>query len=154
MRMPNETFRTHMPARYQRVFLLIGALTTLGSSTAMAPTSMTGAILVGTLIAAVFLAAILMQATVRLEANKVSIKVAVIFATTIPYDTIDNVTAGETTGIAAGMGLRILPNNTTGYLVGGPSVRITTGGTAVLVSSNTPEKLLEAIEHRRIHQDP
>lgn len=149
-----ETFRTRMPVRYRIGLLLIGALATIGAATAMATFSMSGAVLVAALLTAVFLAVILMHASVHLEASQVSIKVAGIFATTIPYDTIDDVLPGKPTGIVAGMGLRVLPNRTTGYLVGGPSVRIMTGGSAVLVSSNTPEKLSEAIEHRRTRQVP
>lgn len=149
-----ETFRTRMPARYQMIFLLIGAFATIGSATAMATASMTGAILLASLMTAVFLAVVLMQAKVRLEPSEVSIRTAGIFATTIPYHSIDDVTPWKSTGAGAGMGLRVLPHGTTGYLVGGPSVRMTTGSTAVLVSSNTPEKLSEAIEHRRTHQVP
>lgn len=149
-----ETFRTRMPVRYQIVLLLIGAFATIGSATAMATASMTGAILLASLMAAVFLAVALMQASVRLEPSEVSIRVAGIFATTIPYRNIDDVTPWKSTGTGAGMGLRVLPHGTTGYLVGGPSVRITTGSTAVVVSSNTPENLSEAIEHRLKHQVP
>ena len=147
-----ETFRTRMPARYRVGLLLFGALATIGATLAMATASVVGAVVVAALLTAVFLAVVLMQARVRLEARQVRIRVAGIFATTIPYHTIDEVTPWKSTGIAAGMGLRVLPHGTTGYLVGGPSVRITTGSTAVVVSANTPEKLSEAIEHRRRQQ--
>ncbi|MHA7274891.1 hypothetical protein ACX80Z_15895 [Arthrobacter sp. TMT4-20] len=121
---------------------------TVGTAWGMVTDGMNGAALVSTLFAAVFLYVILMQVTVRLEEREVSIKVGGIFATRIPYREIDTVTPGQPTGIRSGMGLRVMPNSTTGYLVGGPSVRITTGRTATLVSSNTPEKLSEAIRTR------
>lgn len=119
---------------------------------AMATASMIGAVLIAVLLTAVFLAVVLMQASVRLEPSEVSIRVAGIFTTAIPYHSIDDVTPWKPTGIAAGMGLRVLPHGTTGYLVGGPSVRIKTGNTAVVVSSNTPKRLAEAIEHQRTQQ--
>lgn len=65
-----------------------------------------------------------MRTTVQLDAREMSIKVAGIFGTKIPYKSIDYVAPAESTGLAAGMGLRVLQNRTTGYLVGGPSVRI------------------------------
>lgn len=130
-------------------FLLFGALVTIGTTMVIATESMIGAVSVAALLSAVFFGVILMQASVRLNATEVSIRVVGIFSTTIPYHRIDEVAPWKSTGIASGMGLRVLPNETTGYLVGGPSVRITTGRTAVLVSSNAPEKLSEAIERRR-----
>ena len=79
---------------------------------------MVGAVVVAVLLTAVFLAVVLMQARVRLEARQVRIWVAGIFATTIPYHSIDEVTPWKSTGITAGMGLRVLPHGATGYLVG------------------------------------
>lgn len=78
-----------------------------------------------------------MRTTVQLDAREMSIKAAGIFGTKIPYKSIDYVAPAESKGLAAGMGLRVLQNRTTGYLVGGPSVRITLERTAVLVSSDT-----------------
>src|SRR5699024_12769155 len=72
-----------------------------------------------------------------------------IFCIKIPYNSFDDVAPAEPTGLTAVMLLLVLQNRTTGYLVGGPSVRITLARTAVLVSSDTPEKLSEAIEVRR-----
>ncbi|MBM7848119.1 hypothetical protein [Arthrobacter roseus] len=82
------------------------------------------------------------------------IRVAGVFSTTISYGDISEVASAKETGIVERMRLRILPNSTTGYLVGGPSVRITTGSSAVLVSSSAPDKLVEAIERRRMHTAP
>lgn len=101
------------------------------------------------LLAALFTAVFLMRAVVRLGVHGVHIRVAGVFTTTIPYDQITGAAPDGVTGVREGMGLRILPNKTTGYLVGGPSVRInTSGGTAVLVSSKTPNELSEAIGRR------
>lgn len=148
----SETFRTGMPARYRISLLLIGALAAIGTAASVATASLSGAVLAAALLMAVFIAVSLMRATVRLDEHETSIKVAGIFGTKIPYGTINDVTPGESTGLVAGMGLRTLQNRTTGYLVGGPSVRITMARTAVLVSSNTPEKLSAAIEDRRTQQ--
>lgn len=147
-RLTQETFRTRLPMRYRLGFLGLGVLVTVGIAWAMVTDGMNGATLVATLLGAVFLYVVLMQVTVRLEEREVSIKVGGIFATSIPYRQIDAVSPGQSTGIGAGMGLRMMPNGTTGYLVGGPSVRITTGRTAVVVSSNRPEELSQAIRSR------
>lgn len=136
-KLPHETFRTRLPIRYRLGFLGLGVLVSIGVAWGLSTDGVNGAALVVTPIAAVFIYVILMQVTVRLEECEVSIKVGGIFATRIPYREIDTVTPGQTTGIGAGMGLRVMPNRTTGYLVGGPSVRITTGRSAVLVSSDT-----------------
>lgn len=143
-----EIFRTRMPWGYRLGVLLLGAVVTIGVAWGMAADGMNGAVLVPALLAALFLFVALMQVTVRLESTEVSVRVSGIFATRIPYHQIDDVAPGRPTGITAGMGLRILPNSTTGYLVGGPSIRITTGSTAVLVSCDSPEKLSEAIRDR------
>lgn len=149
------TFRAHMPRRYRIGLLLIGALATIVTVVPIITGQMelAGGV-IAVLLAAVFIAISLMHVAVRLNGNDLGIRVAGVFATTISYRDISDVAPANETGIAEGMGLRILPNSTTGYLVGGPTVRITTGRSAVLVSSATPEKLVEAIEHRRIHPVP
>lgn len=134
-----------MPRAYCLGALTLGVVVTVGVVWGMVAGGVNGAALVAVLLAIVFLSVALMQVTVKLEPTGVSIRVARIFATEIPYHQIDEVGPDRPTGIAAGMGVRMLPNSTTGYLVGGPSVRITTGRTAVLVSSDAPEKLSDAI---------
>ena len=144
------TFGTRMPGPYRVGVLILGLLTT---SVVVVPlsteiSSATSMVLV-TLLAALFIAVFSMRAVVRLGKEGVRIRVAGIFTTTIPYDHITEVATDRVTGVREGMGLRMLPNKTTGYLVGGPTVRIyTSGGTAVLVSSNTPNELSEALGRR------
>lgn len=144
------TFRTLMPGRYRAGVLILGLVTT---SAVLVPLSFELPSVISPVLAillAVFFTAVsLMRAVVRLGLQEVHIRVAGIFTTTIPYDQITGVVPDQATGVREGMGLRILPNKTVGYLVGGPSVRINTGGgSAVLVSSNTPSKLSEAIRRR------
>lgn len=130
--------------------VILGLLTTSAVVVPLSAeiSSVTSMVLV-TLLAALFIAVFSMRAVVRLGMNSVHIRVAGIFTTTIPYDQITEVATDRITGVREGMGLRVLPNKTTGYLVGGPSVRIyTSGGTAVLVSSSTPNELLEALRRR------
>lgn len=143
-------FLTRMPTPYRTGVLILGLLTTaavvvpLGAELPV----VTGLILV-ILLAALFTAAFLLRVVVHLGIDELNIRVAGIFKTTVSYDLITEVAPDRVTGLREGMGLRMLPNRTTGYLVGGPSVRIhTSEGTAVLVSSNTPNELSEAIARR------
>ncbi|WP_160667924.1 hypothetical protein [Pseudarthrobacter sp. ATCC 49987] len=66
-------------------------------------------------------------------------RVAGLFSTKIAYKEITVVSTGPSTGIREGMGLRVLPGGGTGYLVGGPTVRIQGAGTWLLVSCADPE---------------
>jgi hypothetical protein len=139
-----------MPGPYRVGVLILGLLTT---SAVVFPLSVeipgVMSLVLAILLAALFTAVFLMRAVVRLWVHGVHIRVAGVFTTTIPYDQITVAAPDRVTGVREGMGLRILPNKTTGYLVGGPSVRInTSGGTAVLVSSKTPNELSEAIRRR------
>ncbi len=146
---PPQIFRTRMPARYSIGLLLLGAVVTVMVPLALVSEGSTGAAAVAVLLAVLFLGIALMRVTVRVGAGEVSIILAGIIRTAIPYHRIDAVSVAVPTGIAAGMGLRILPNSTTGYLVGGPAVRVTTGSTAVVVSAGRPEELVAAIGRRR-----
>ena len=146
---PEVTFRTGMPVRYRVILLVLGVIATIGTGAGLALVNIGVAVISAVLFLAVFISVSFMRTTVQLDAREISIKVAGIFGTKIPYKSIDDVAPAEPTGLTAGMGLRVLQNRTTGYLVGGPSVRITLARTAVLVSSDTPEKLSEAIEVRR-----
>jgi hypothetical protein len=144
------TFATGMPGPYRVGVLILGLLATSAFVVPLSAeiSSVTSLVLV-TLLAALFIAVFSMRAVVRLGMNGVHIRVAGIFSTTIPYDDITEVATDRVTGVREGMGLRVLQNKTTGYLVGGPSVRIhTSGGTAVLVSSDTPDELSEAVGRR------
>jgi hypothetical protein len=139
-----------MPGPYRVGVLIFGLIAT---SAVVVPLSVeipgVMSLVLTILLAALFAAVFLMRAVVRLGGHEVHIRVAGIFTTTIPYDQITGVAPDRATGVREGMGLRMLPNKTTGYLVGGPSVRInTSGGTAVLVSSKTPNELSEAIGRR------
>jgi hypothetical protein len=144
------TFRTRMPGPYRVGVLILGLLTTSAVVVPLSieiPSVMSRVLAI--LLAALFTAFFLMRAVVRLGVHEVHIRVAGIFTTNIPYDQITGVAPDRATGVREGMGLRMLPNKTTGYLVGGPSVRInTSGGTAILVSSNTPNELSDAIGRR------
>ncbi len=147
---PSETFRTHMPRKYRIGLLLLGAGATILVVTGMLSDGLAGVGLVlGLLMAGAFIAIVMMQAVVRLDTDELTIRVAGVFSTTVPYRQIDGIAPDKITGLAAGMGLRKLPGNTTGYLVGGPSVRISTGSTDVVVSTDRPTELAAAVERRR-----
>lgn len=148
-----ETFHARMPLKYRIGFLVLGAASTISVTAGMMAGGLNGiGLILGALMALLFVATVMMQAVVRLDAGELSISVARIFRTSIPYHRIDGVQPAKATGLGSGMGLRIMPNSTTGYLVGGPAVRISTGSTSVLVSTDAPTELTEAIERRRSHQ--
>jgi hypothetical protein len=144
------TFATRMPGPYRAGVLILGLLATSAVVVPLSAevSSVTSLVLV-ILFAVLFIAVFSMRAVVRLGTNGVHIRVAGIFTTTIPYEHITEVATDRVTGVREGMGLRVLPNKTTGYLVGGPTVRVfTSGGTAVLFSSDTPDELSEALRRR------
>jgi hypothetical protein len=85
-------------------------------------------------------------------AGEVSIILIGSIRTAIPYHRIDAISVAVPTGIAAGMKFRILPNGTTGYLVGGPAVRVTTGRTPSWCQPG--EELVAARDRRRAPLPP
>lgn len=110
-----------MPGPYRVGVLIFGLLTT---SAVVIPLSaeipIVTSLVLAILLAALFTAVFLMRAVVHLVVRGVHIRVAGVFTTTILYDQITGAAPDRTTGIREGMGLRILPNKTTGYLVGAP----------------------------------
>lgn len=135
-------FRTGMPTRYQTVLTGVGFV-------AVIVLSVTGQPWLGLVIALVFVSALRMNARIRLGETDLSVRVAGLFSTTIAYREITAVSAGPSTGIREGMGLRVLPGGGTGYLVGGPTIRIQGGaGTWLLVSCADP---VAAIVRIRAH---
>ncbi|KNC20411.1 hypothetical protein AC792_00860 [Arthrobacter sp. RIT-PI-e] len=140
-----------MPRRYRVGLLSIGVVAV---AVAVLPLALGDVGPLGLGVAAVtagtFLLCLRMRAVVRLGTEELSIRVAGVFSTSIPYRTITGTAPDADTGFVQGMGLRKLPHRTTGYLVGGPTVRIGTGETAVLVSTEAPEELSRAIEERRV----
>ncbi|MCQ1954787.1 hypothetical protein [Arthrobacter sp. zg-Y238] len=141
------TFRTGLPARYRLTLGLLGLVAAGGTVIATLEAGPMPLVL-GLLIAVVFVAVLMMTARIRVGPESVQIRV-VVFATEIPYPDITRATAGPVTGLAEGMGLRILPG-ATGYLVGGPSVRIECGQSAVLVSCREPERLLSCLARQDV----
>ncbi|WAP52053.1 hypothetical protein OL239_01630 [Arthrobacter sp. ATA002] len=90
---------------------------------------------------------VMMTARVRVGGEGLHIRVAGIISTEVKYREIRAISAGPVTGLRYGMGLRVLPEGT-GYLVGGPSVRIECAGGDVLVSCGEPDRLLAAVVPR------
>ncbi|UKA55445.1 hypothetical protein LFT45_05855 [Arthrobacter sp. FW305-BF8] len=132
-------FRTYMPLRYRAVLGVAGIAAVLillasGPSPWLAVP-----------VAAVFVAVTTMTARIRLGEVSMSIRVAGLFSTTIHYREISAVSVGPATRFAQGMGLRILSGGGTGYLVGGPSVRIQRDSNTVLVSCANPQALVARI---------
>ena len=132
-----------MPARYRLIRGLLGFAAAGGTVLAALEAGPVAAA-AGLLVAALFGAVVLMSARIRVGPKSVQIRAAAVFAAEIPFRDITRVSAGPVTGFGEGMGLRILPG-ATGYLVGGPSVRIEFGQSAVLVSCSEPERLLSCL---------
>ncbi|MGP4033486.1 hypothetical protein [Pseudarthrobacter sp. 1C304] len=123
--------RTGMPAKYQGLLAAVGFV-------AVMVLSLAGQVWLGPVMALVFVSALRMSARIRFEDAGLSVRVAGLFSTTIAYREITTVATGPSTGLREGMGLRILPGGGTGYLVGGPTIRIQTAGAWLLVSCADP----------------
>lgn len=132
-----------MPVRH-RVLLGVLGFTAIAGTAVAALEAGPLALGAGLFIAAIFVPILLMTARISVSGQSIRIRVAAVFATEIPYREITGVSAGPVTGLREGMGLRIIPDGS-GYLVGGPSVRIECGKTAVLVSCSNPDRLLDAL---------
>lgn len=131
--------RTGMPAKYQGLLAAVGVVAVVVLSAA-------GQVWLGPVMALVFVSALRMSARIRCEYAGLSVRVAGLFSTKIAYRDITAVTTGPSTGLREGMGLRILPGGGTGYLVGGPTIRIQTTSGWLLVSCADPER---AVVHIR-----
>ncbi|MCQ1996101.1 hypothetical protein [Arthrobacter sp. zg-Y1171] len=142
------TFRTGLPAQYRLIVGLLG-LAAAGGSILAALEAGPLPLVLGVLIAVVFVAVVMMTARIQVGPESVQIRVAVVFATEIPYRDITRASAGPVTGLAEGMGLRSLPG-AKGYLVGGPSVRIECGPSVVLVSCREPARLLSCLARQNV----
>ncbi|MFB9654924.1 hypothetical protein [Pseudarthrobacter oxydans] len=136
-------FRTLMPARFRVLLALVGLAVV---SVLLITTPWPGLAVV---MAGVLAAAMMMTVRIRLEDTCVSIRVAGVFGTTIAYNEISVVSLGPTTGIIEGMGLRLLPGEGLGYLVGGPSICIRSGKSTIIASSAAPEEVIARIRERR-----
>ncbi|MDT0190227.1 hypothetical protein [Rothia terrae] len=93
----------------------------------------------------------ILAATTRLTItpNQVKVKTFGIFSTTINREDIQDAWGGKPTGLGAGAGLRIMGNNTTGYLTGGSCIAIKTlDGATTVVSTPRPEKAVTALKSR------
>lgn len=133
--------RTGMPPRYQAVLAGVGFAAAI-------VLSVTGQPWLGLTMALVFVPALRMNARIRFEEAGLSVRVAALFSTTIAYKEISAVSTGPSTGLREGMGLRILPGGGTGYLVGGPTIRIQCAGTWLLITCADPE---DAVARIRAH---
>lgn len=129
-----------MPARYRVLLALVGLAVV---SVLLITTPWPGLVMAG-----VFAAAMMMTVRIRLEDTCVSIRVAGVFGTAIPYKEISVVSLGPTTGIIEGMGLRLLQGLGPAYLVGGPSICIRSGNSTIIASSAAPEELIARIRER------
>ena len=100
--------------------------------------SLAGQVWLGPVMALVFVSALRMSARIQFEDAGLSVRVAGLFSTKIAYREITAVATGPSTGLREGMGLRLLPGGVTGYLVGGPTLRIQTANGWLLVSCADP----------------
>ncbi|MGP6173389.1 hypothetical protein [Corynebacterium sp. A21] len=86
-----------------------------------------------------------MRVILTVGEKEVVVSVAGIFSERIPVADIDRVTPGPETGIKEGAGARFIGNDM-GYLVGGSSVRISRSQQSFLVSVDSPEDVIQAID--------
>lgn len=78
--------------------------------------------------------------------GEVKVKTFGMFSTTVAHSEIKDAWVGKPTGLGAGAGLRIMGNNTTGYLTGGPNVVIETlDGSKTAISTPEPDKAVAAL---------
>lgn len=133
-----------MPQRYRVSLAVLGLVTTAGLL-AGGIDGHPALLFAAALVAALFGATTMMTARLQLREHGIRISVAGLFSTEVRYQDITEVTVGPTTGLLQGMGLRILPGRGTGYLVGGPTVRIRTGNSTLLVSCTRPEEFIECL---------
>lgn len=134
--------RTGMSVKYRAVLAVIGLLA------AAVVTLSTGQAWAGVAMLLVFVSVGRMTARIRCDGTGVHLKVAGLFSTTVAYADIVDVTPGPETGLGEGMGLRVLRGGGTGYLVGGPTLRIRANGAWVLVSCADPDAGVELIRAR------
>lgn len=87
---------------------------------------------------------------IRLEDHAVDIRQVWRQQQQIPYEQITEVAVGPRTEWWR-IGRRRLDDGTTGYLMGGPSVRITTGESSVVVSAEESYRVAGAIQRQRAH---
>ncbi|GAA1738901.1 hypothetical protein HF984_07280 [Rothia terrae] len=91
----------------------------------------------------------ILAATTRLTITEdhVAVKTFGIFSTTINREDIQDAWVGKPTRLGTGAGLRIMGNNTTGYLTGGPNVVIETrDGARTAVSTPNPEHAVATLK--------
>jgi len=136
-----DELRTGMPVKYRAVLAVIGLLA------AAVVTLSTGQAWAGVAMLLVFVSVGRMTARIRCDGTGVHLKVAGLFSTTVAYADIVEVTPGPETGLLEGMGLRVLRGGT-GYLVGGPTLRMRANGAWVLVSCADPDAGVELIRAR------
>lgn len=142
------SFRTMMPRRYRTSLALLGLVTTAGLLAAGFD-GHPALLFAAAAVAALFAAITMMTARLQLREHVVRISVAGLFSTEVRYRDITDVSVGPVTGLLRGMGLRILPRQGIGYLVGGPTVRIRTGNSILLVSCTRPEEFIERLGSAR-----
>jgi hypothetical protein len=138
------TFRATMPRRYRMALAVLGLVTT-ACLVAAGAGGQPVLLFAAAAVAALFAALMTMAARLQLREHGVGISVAGLFSTEVRYRDISDVAVGPVTGLLQGMGLRILPGRATGYLVGGPTVRIRCGNATLLVSCTRPEEFIERL---------
>lgn len=89
-----------------------------------------------------------MRVTLTVSADGLKVSMLGIFSERIPIGAIKSVVPGPVTGIKHGAGARFVGNDL-GYLVGGDSVRIDTSKQSLLVSVDSPEDVIRAIDEAK-----
>lgn len=83
---------------------------------------------------------------IEVREEEVFVRTFGFFQTSIKYSEIESLEVGPVTGLKYGAGLRILPD-ATGYLTGGPSIRITSTGRQpnIIASAEDPQAVIDAV---------
>lgn len=91
---------------------------------------------------------LMMRVTLTISDREVKVSVLGMFSERLPLATIDDVVPGPETAIREGVGVRFVGNDM-GYLVGGDTVRIIRSRQSLLVSVNSPNEVIQAINQVR-----
>lgn len=85
------------------------------------------------------------QVTLKIDSKELVVSaLGGIFSERIPIRSIHSVSVGPTTGIGAGIGIRLF-GNCQGYLSGGESIKIDTGNQSFIVSVKDPSQVVREV---------
>lgn len=102
-------------------------------------------IITAALLVVITLAVALMRVTITVDDDGVHGRCLGIFRMHFRWGEITAVEEGDSTGVLAGAGYRILADGSVGLLVGGPTVRLHTSRRHYLLSASEPQAVISRI---------